>query len=93
MDVTLEEIRQRVASRGTWWHRIDLGHGIVTPGLDDSPVKLGTLSFPPNLSGKTVLDIGAWDGFFSFEAERRGASDSYRSLLLDRRGHPRQGWL
>ena len=22
----------------------------------------------------TVLDIGAWDGFFSFECERRGAS-------------------
>ena len=21
----------------------------------------------------TVLDVGAWDGFFSFEAERRGA--------------------
>jgi tRNA (mo5U34)-methyltransferase len=27
----------------------------------------------PNLQGKSVLDIGAWDGFFSFEAERRGA--------------------
>ncbi len=73
MALTSEEIRHKVASRGTWWHRIDVGHGTVTPGLDDSPVKLGTLSFPNNLSGKTVLDIGAWDGFFSFEAERRGA--------------------
>lgn len=27
----------------------------------------------PNLHGKTVLDIGAWDGFFSFAAEQRGA--------------------
>jgi tRNA (mo5U34)-methyltransferase len=26
------------------------------------------------LAGTSVLDIGAWDGFFSFEAERRGAS-------------------
>jgi len=26
------------------------------------------------MEGKTFLDIGAWDGFFSFEAERRGAS-------------------
>ena len=24
--------------------------------------------------GLSVLDIGAWDGFFSFECERRGAS-------------------
>ena len=34
----------------------------------------------PDLRGKTVLDIGAWDGFFSFEAERRGAR---RVLALD----------
>ena len=57
-----------------WFHRIDLGRGIVTPGDDDTPAKLATLGFPDDLGGKTVLDIGAWDGFFSFEAERRGAS-------------------
>lgn len=34
----------------------------------------------PDLSGKTVLDIGAWDGYFSFEAERRGAA---RVVALD----------
>jgi len=28
---------------------------------------------PENLAGKTVLDVGAWDGFFSFESERRRA--------------------
>jgi len=27
------------------------------------------------IHGMSVLDVGAWDGFFSFEAERRGASD------------------
>jgi tRNA (mo5U34)-methyltransferase len=32
------------------------------------------------LTGKTVLDIGAWDGFFSFEFERRGAK---RVLAID----------
>ena len=35
---------------------------------------------PKSLEGKTVLDIGAWDGYFSFEAERRGAS---RVVALD----------
>ncbi len=35
----------------------------------------------PSLVGKSVLDIGAWDGFFSFEAERRGAA---RVVALDR---------
>lgn len=32
------------------------------------------LIFRFSVSGKSVLDIGAWDGFFSFEAEKRGAS-------------------
>ena len=26
-----------------------------------------------DLQGRTLLDIGAWNGFFSFEAKRRGA--------------------
>jgi tRNA (mo5U34)-methyltransferase len=29
--------------------------------------------FRHGVAGKSVLDIGAWDGWFSFEAERRGA--------------------
>jgi tRNA (mo5U34)-methyltransferase len=57
-----------------WFHRIDLGQGMITPGDDDSPKKLTQLRLPRTLEGKTFLDIGAWDGFFSFEAERRGAS-------------------
>ena len=57
-----------------WFHTIDLGGGLMTPGKDPSGKKLATLGFPADLTGKTVLDIGAWDGFFSFEAERRGAS-------------------
>jgi tRNA (mo5U34)-methyltransferase len=73
VDTVADELRRTVASRPTWWHRIDLGHGVVTPGLDDSPSKLQSLGLPADLSGKSVLDIGAWDGFFSFEAERRGA--------------------
>lgn len=56
----------------SWFHRIELP-GIVTPGVDDSPHKLAELHLP-DLRGKTFLDVGAWDGYFSFEAERRGAS-------------------
>jgi tRNA (mo5U34)-methyltransferase len=63
-----------------WFHRINLGDGIVTPGIDDTATKLSQVRLPANLMGKTVLDIGAWDGFFSFEAERRGAR---RVVALD----------
>jgi len=66
------ELRDRVDSI-QWFHTIDLGYGIVTKGIDNTPKKLAGLHFPEDLSGKSVLDIGAWDGFFSFEAERRGA--------------------
>lgn len=57
-----------------WWHRIDLGHGITTPGVDRTEVKMRQVGLPDTLKGLSVLDIGAWDGAFSFEAERRGAA-------------------
>ena len=66
------ELRAR-AERIRWHHSMDLGHGVVTQGQDNSPRKLKRLKLPESLAGKSVLDIGAWDGFFSFEAERRGA--------------------
>ncbi len=63
-----------------WFHQIDLENGIITPGLDASASKLDFIKMPDNLNGMTVLDIGAWDGFFSFAAARRGAS---RAVALD----------
>lgn len=41
------------------------------------------------VEGKTVLDIGAWDGYYSFEAERRGAS---RVLATDHFCWSGPGW-
>lgn len=58
----------------TWFHRIDLGGGLVTPGIDNTPLKLTKLHLPQDLSGKSVIDIGCWDGAVSFECERRGAA-------------------
>ncbi len=66
------ELRREVAKLN-WWHTMDLGHGVVTPGQDRTKEKLKQLHMPRNLRGMSVIDIGAADGFFSFEAERRGA--------------------
>src|SRR5205085_11848007 len=52
----------------------------VTPGMADTRAQVARLHLPGSLAGKTVLDVGAWDGFFSFEAERRGAE---RVVALD----------
>lgn len=59
-----------------WYHSIDLGNGIITPGYakNISPYSEKIIGLPEKLTGMTVLDIGAWDGFYSFAAEKRGAS-------------------
>jgi tRNA (mo5U34)-methyltransferase len=62
------------AERITWFHTMDLGPGVHTQGIYDPSRTLPRLRLPEDLSGRTVLDVGAWDGFYSFEMERRGAS-------------------
>lgn len=78
---TLRPDRDEVAKRfeeleGRWWHSIDVGHGLVTQG-HKTPERLqqewDSMGIT-DLTGKTVLDIGAWDGYFSFKAEDAGAS-------------------
>jgi tRNA (mo5U34)-methyltransferase len=61
---------------GSWWHSIDLGGGVITPGVHSLEELRGNYSLfrmPEDLNGRSLLDIGCWDGFYSFEAERRGA--------------------
>jgi tRNA (mo5U34)-methyltransferase len=84
------QLREAVG-RLRWHHSMDLGQGVVTPGGDATLDKLAMLDFPASMAGKTVLDIGAWDGFFSFEAERRGASRVVAmdyDCWLQAEGHP-----
>lgn len=58
------------------WHSIDLGHGVKTKGVKAGGDMANELKAPclPELRGTAVLDIGPMDGFYSFEAERRGAT-------------------
>ena len=72
--MTKQDLQSR-ADALRWFHSIDLGHGVVTRGVDATQSeRLARLRLPEDLSGRSVLDIGAWDGFFSFEAERRQAA-------------------
>ena len=72
--LNVDELKHEVA-KIQWYHSIDLGNGIVTPGWEqNTAARLNALQIPDDLRGMTVLDIGAWDGFYSFEMERRGAT-------------------
>ena len=68
---------QEQADDIAWFHSIDLGNGVRTRG--SSTTRISDDHFP-SLEGRSVLDIGAWDGLYSFMAEQRGAS---RVVALD----------
>jgi tRNA (mo5U34)-methyltransferase len=81
---TRADLRARI-DKLPWHHSIDLGSGIVTPGgksLEICNAEAALIFDRVNLQNLSVLDIGAWNGVFSFEAKHRGASrvlatDSY----------------
>lgn len=83
-----ETIHEKVCSVRHWRHRIPLPDGTVTPGSQDTLSQLPTIGLPDDLTGKSILDIGCSDGFFSFECEKRGAArvlavDNFSSVYVD----------
>lgn len=71
-----QEILEQVNQYG-WYHHVPLAEGVVTPGQAPFMWEKETL---PSFKDRSVLDIGAWDGGYSFLAEREGAS---RVVALD----------
>jgi tRNA (mo5U34)-methyltransferase len=56
-----------------WFHTFALAPGIYTPGIArDHGYRLPVVG-SDRFAGRSVLDIGAFDGFYSFLAEARGA--------------------
>jgi tRNA (mo5U34)-methyltransferase len=59
-----------------WYHSMELPDGRVIQGYQSLDVlrrRAAQFPIPADLHGRRVLDIGAWDGWFTFEMERRGA--------------------
>jgi tRNA (mo5U34)-methyltransferase len=80
LKVRISEIQNRI-DRIHWYHEFDFGHGlraeVKTPDAEShrrlwrfTEAELDKISF----ANKTVLDIGCWDGYWSFYAERRQAA-------------------
>jgi len=90
-----EALRRRVESFPYWYHRIELPGGVVTPGW--APLSAKAYRIPEDLHGKRVLDVGAWDGYWSFEALKRGARevvaiDDFSDYLGELKDGDRRGW-
>ncbi len=69
-------LREQVEAEPYWFLQMDLGEGVVTPGWSNpARDKLPYFGLPKDMTGFRVLDVGCAEGFFSFEAERRGACE------------------
>jgi len=88
-----EELAARVNAFEFWYHKIDLGQGVITPGCDFDALwdlirmTRSTIQY----SGAKVLDIASFDGMWAFEAEKLGAElvvatdvyfDTYKNFLF-----------
>jgi tRNA (mo5U34)-methyltransferase len=84
-----EDVRAAVASNPIWYHTLDLGDGVLTPGwFDLRPI---ADRWPwPDVRGKRCLDVATYDGFLAFELERRGAAEVVATDIVD---HADWDWL
>jgi tRNA (mo5U34)-methyltransferase len=66
---------EKLLSELSWFHSVELPDGTITSGYKshEGLCREADIVFRDDPGNKTVLDIGSWDGFFSFEAERRHA--------------------
>src|ERR1700683_2040738 len=80
--------RLQALDRLGWYHSMELPDGRVIAGfqsIEHLRMRIAQFPIPADLRGQRVLDIGAWDGWFSFEMERRGA----QVLAIDNWDNPR----
>jgi SAM-dependent methyltransferase len=97
-----EEARAALEGVPLWFHTFALdGAGVYTPGIArDHRYRLSAI--PADLRGQRVVDVGTFDGFYAFLAERRGAArvvavdnEQYVSWIVSRFGiqlEPRAGF-
>ena len=72
-----DEIARRIWQYN-WYHVIDLGNGLRTPGMEvnvPSQQKVLDAIRTIDFRGARVLDIGCRDGLYCFEVERLGAAE------------------
>lgn len=79
-----EDPRTAIAANPFWYHTIEVGPGVTTPGWFDLRPVVDLMPWP-EVRGKRCLDVGTSDGFLAFEMERRGAAEVVAVDLADHR--------
>ncbi len=77
------DLAARVAQHEQWYHTLELGPGLVTPGWYDLRSLPARLPLRASLAGLRCLDVGTFDGFWAFEMERRGAAEVVAIDVVD----------
>jgi tRNA (mo5U34)-methyltransferase len=70
------DFTKELGQKKGWYHSFELPDGTVVEGYNKLGVlqtRYARLPISSDLRGKRLLDVGAWDGWFSFEAEHHGA--------------------
>ncbi len=84
------------AKKTHFYHVLDLTPDYTTPGWFDMRKYTEEYGIPADLTGKRVLEVGTWDGFWAFELEKRGAEvvcidlDDERELDWPPRHRPKE---
>jgi tRNA (mo5U34)-methyltransferase len=91
--MTRQDLAEEVERLRPWFHAIELPHGVQTKresaGTEPADHPAGTWEvvrrhLPPDLAGRSVLDVGCNAGFYSVQAKRLGAA---RVMGIDARQH------
>jgi len=68
-----KETALKLVRAHSWHHDWEIIPGVRTNGSYDPTVIWPQLQLPEDMTGITLADVGASSGYFSFEANRRGA--------------------
>lgn len=68
-----KELALKLIQGKSWHHNFEIIPGVRTGGSYDPAELWHELQLPPDMSGLTLADVGASNGYFSFAAHQRGA--------------------
>ena len=66
-------VARRLIDGKPWHHDFEIVPGVRTHGTYNPAAMWDELQLPADLSGTSLADVGASNGYFSFEARKRGA--------------------